>query len=386
MLPQELPNMAFIPTVPKAAANPTYGHARSLTLTSPQVSAFTARQRHVTRTPPGGMGLRRAARSLPPPLMTTTRTGGAAGIQAMFKVDAGSETLAETLGAAPVRIALTRELGKNDALREALEMIDETPEVLELPCVATMALPGAQTLPTLLSQPSRWTWMVVTSPEGASFFVDGWRRAGCPPLAPARIAAVGAATAAVIRAVGLDVAFKPSKATGKTLVSELPPAPTTGHDEGDGGGDAAVAAAAEVLYGVSGRAGDAVEIGLRKLGYSVERVDTYTTVTRTWTAEEVMLGRGTDIVTFASPSAVSGWVANVGHPASADTARSAQQEQDGRMVVAACIGETSAKAAKEAGFSRVLFADSPGVDGWVLAVCEALRALRSEGGTADGEP
>jgi uroporphyrinogen-III synthase len=43
-----------------------------------------------------------------------------------------------------------------------------------------------------------------------------------------------------------------------------------------------------------------------------------------------------------------------------------------RGTVSVCIGATSARACEAAGMARVLYPDSPGIEGWVDTVREAL--------------
>ena len=64
------------------------------------------------------------------------------------------------------------------------------------------------------------------------------------------------------------------------------------------------------------------------------------------------------VVTFASPSAVQVWAERVGTGSAA-----------------ACIGETSAAACREAGWAseRVFWPEKPGMDGWLVAVENAAR-------------
>ena len=101
-------------------------------------------------------------------------------------------------------------------------------------------------------------------------------------------------------------------------------------------------------------AADAVELGLQSRGFGTRRLETYTTLPAAWAAEEEQRARGAAVVSFGSPSAVRAWA-----------------ERAGTSAVAACIGETSAAAARKAGFARVLCPESPGVAAWA----ETIAAL-----------
>jgi uroporphyrinogen-III synthase len=273
-----------------------------------------------------------------------------------------------------VVVALTRERGKNGRLREALlrdgELAGEIDPV-ELPCVAHAGggperrrlLPDA-----LLSR--RWDYVAVTSPEAARVLASSWpwgRRSppSLPP--PPAVAAVGRATEEALQRAGIGVSFCPSKATAEVLAKELPFITGTG-EEGT----------CRVLYPASRRARHTLQKGLEegRGGFAVTRLDTYDTVTADWTSAEREVASKVRIACFASPSAVKGWSRNNdggGGGGDAD-----HQDRAARGVLAACIGETSAAACRERGWSEsdVFFPDGPGLDGWVRAVREAVERLR----------
>ena len=278
-------------------------------------------------------------------------------------------------------VALTRELGKNGKFQTILQARGIVAK--ELPCIAFENL-GAP-LPEALRE--EWEYIVVTSPEAASVFAQGWAATGKPNL---RIACVGAGTKQVLVGLGLEPVFVPSKATGKVLAAELPGPKASGR----------------VLYPASAKAANHVQGGLTARGFEVVRLNTYDTVSATWTEEQVytlckcsagsadlicypffamrflrrLYGPANDVrlplylilplqtllaenaaaVALASPSATEVWAKLMGtrHPA-------------------ACIGETSADACRKAGFSRVFFPEMPGLDGWADAVEQALASAKS---------
>ena len=78
--------------------------------------------------------------------------------------------------AAP-QVVVTRERGKNGKLMKALQQRGVT--VMELPLVETAAGPDQESLPGHL-EGSSFDWVVLTSPEAARVFVDGWQLAGRP--------------------------------------------------------------------------------------------------------------------------------------------------------------------------------------------------------------
>ena len=233
-------------------------------------------------------------------------------------------------------IALTREAGKNSKLEKLL--VDQGLQVREIPCIAFEDGPDKDRLPAALNE-KQWEYIVITSPEAADVFLDGWEKAGRPSV---RVASVGSGTEQALRQGGVEPVFKPTKATGKTLAAELP----------GPGGDGSV------LYPASRKAKREVQDGLAARGFVCTRLDTYDTVAAAWTPEQQAAAAAAAVVTLASPSAVKVWAERVGTAAAA-----------------ACIGETSAAASREAGFQRVFWPDSPGIDGWAAAVHDALKTV-----------
>lgn len=89
--------------------------------------------------------------------------------------------------------------------------------VLELHCVRTVLVEDDAPLAAAVGRLGPEDWVVITSRAGA----DALARAGRPT---ARVAAVGAATAARLARHGIAVSFVPSRAAGATLARELPAA------------------------------------------------------------------------------------------------------------------------------------------------------------------
>lgn len=268
-------------------------------------------------------------------------------------------------------VALTREPPKNEPL-DALLTARSIPTV-HLPCVARLDGPDLPALPAALASPPQpWAWVVVTSPEAASIVVEAYAAAG-RPSPPPRLAAVGDATSRVLTAAGLPVSFVPSVATGAVLVAELPSPPPPALC------DTPAAAAASVLYPASMRAGSGVADGLTARGYAVTRLDAYTTAPAVWGPDAMAAAAQVGVVSFASPSAVKAWVSNGGGGVGGGEGMPADV-----AVIAACIGETSAKAARAAGFGRVMAAAEPGLDAWADVVEEAVDVVREEVAAARG--
>ncbi|CAA6658871.1 unnamed protein product [Spirodela intermedia] len=209
---------------------------------------------------------------------------------------------------------------------------------LEVPLVMHTQGPDTSRLPSLLRE-KEFDWIVITSPEAGSVFLDAWKAAGCPRV---RLGVVGAGTASIFNEVlqstekSLEVAFSPSKATGKVLASELPV-----HGRGT----------CSVLYPASVKAGHEIEGGLSARGFEVTRLNTYNTVPVNDIDQGVLEEAvSAPVLAVASPSAVRAWMNLV-----------ARGEEWGNSV--ACIGETTASAAKRLGLKNM-----------VESILEALRS------------
>ncbi|ONL94372.1 Uroporphyrinogen-III synthase chloroplastic [Zea mays] len=150
----------------------------------------------------------------------------------------------------PPDVVVTREQGKNARLISALEKHNVHP--LELPLIKHVEGPDTDRLLDVLRN-DKFDWIIVTSPEAAAVFLQGWKAAGSPKV---RVAVVGEGTARVFHEVSesddqsLELAFSPSKALGKVLASELPRSNRN---------------SCKVLYPASAKAGH--EIGFMILDY-----------------------------------------------------------------------------------------------------------------------
>ena len=234
-------------------------------------------------------------------------------------------------------VFLTREDGKNAKLGSLLAARGVATR--ELPCIAFERLPGFDDLRAALGAADELGWVAITSPEAAGTFLEAWRASAQPAV---RVASVGAGTAKLLSAGGVEPAFVPSKATAKTLAAELP---------------LEAGVPPSVLYPASALAARTLEDGLRARGFETRRIDTYTTVGATWDGAAERAAAEAAVVTFASPSAVRIWA-----------------ERAGTAAAAICIGETSAVEARGVGFERVIFPEKPGVESWAECVVKEVGA------------
>ncbi|XP_010526000.1 PREDICTED: uroporphyrinogen-III synthase, chloroplastic isoform X2 [Tarenaya hassleriana] len=220
---------------------------------------------------------------------------------------------------------------------------------LELPLIQHAQGPDFQQLASVLRD-NTFDWIIITSPEAGSVFLDAWKAAGTPRV---KIAVVGSGTASIFKEAMqsseglLGVAFTPSKATGKVLASELP---------------MDVGKRSSVLYPASLKASNDIEEGLAARGFEVLRLNTYTTVP-VHTVDEALLQQALSVpvVSAASPSAIRVWIDLI-----------PDLEQWSNSI--ACIGETTASAARRLGLQKIYYPTQPGLEGWVDCILEALNA------------
>jgi len=243
------------------------------------------------------------------------------------------------------RIVVTRRPGQSSALVQALR--DRGADVIEVPAIETAPCEDPGPLDEALGRLEGYDWIAFTSANAVQAVRD---RLGALGLAPAigrrgpRIAVVGASTREALRlafpedAAALDPAGDPGAAGLLRAFART----------GCAGG--------RVLLPSSSRARDELPRGLRGLGATVDVVEAYRTLEPAGLAEAVThcLDKGFDVVTFASPSAVEGFVVAAG-------AR-------GTGIPAVVIGPTTEAAARAAALDVRAVAHPSTAEGLVAAV------------------
>ena len=245
---------------------------------------------------------------------------------------------------------------------------------VEIPCIEHG--PGAEVeklAKHLQESYEKYLYILITSPESAHVFVREWKAIGSPlPIAP--LAVVGASTAVALRNEGLDPAFVPTKSNGVTLASELPI---------DGKNIPSSSTDLEVLYPASEKASNDIAKELAKRNVKVVRVNTYTTRPASWSDTMTQAAiSDVHVAAFGSPSAVKAWKANLSQNTHEKDINEDTKEESIRgvkTILAACIGETTARACREEGVGKMVFCGGkPGMDGWLKAVLEALEWCKAE--------
>ena len=256
----------------------------------------------------------------------------------MARVDHTGDRAVRTAAIAGRRILITR--ASEDALgwADRLAALGALPVVL--PCLISVPVDDSGTrevLPTALRDA---TWLVVSSPRGASMLAQ--LAANLP--ARVRVAAVGPATARAAAAhlgrVDLVATSTTSAGLGRELAALI-------RAEASGANTFVVIASAE-----GGR--DDAERILTESGSSVTRVNVYRTIPAPPASVKRDLGtEGIDAVLLASPSAVTGLL------------NCSRVPPDARIVT---IGATTSAAAEAAGLRVAAEARRPNLDSMIEVI------------------
>ena len=193
----------------------------------------------------------------------------------------------------------------------------------------------------------RYDWIVFTSANGVRAFAD----CGAVPGSRIRIAAVGEATAAAVRALGWPVHLRPRRANGAALARAMIRRGMR---------------ARRVLFPRGERAAPELASSLEHAGARVDAVVAYRlrTVRRTRSRRAAPL---LDAVTFTSPSTVDGLEARLG---------TAQLRTLLARTPAVVIGATTARALARRGVSAARQARPTTLAGLVAAVERAVGQHR----------
>jgi uroporphyrinogen III methyltransferase/synthase len=188
------------------------------------------------------------------------------------------------------RIVVTRARHQAASLGARLEHAGA--EVVEYPTIEIRPSPDMASVARAYQQAGSYDWLVLTSPNGARRFFDGFLAAGFDirDLAGVSIAAIGPATAAVVEDRGVRVAVQPDEYRAEALVDAI----------GDAGGKRVLLARAAV-------ARETLPDTLREKGAQVDVVSLYETVLPDPRPNAALL-EGVDAVTFTSSSTVRNFV------------------------------------------------------------------------------
>lgn len=255
--------------------------------------------------------------------------------------------LAEALRRASRRVLVTRSAEQVDELLATLRAEGLQPVVVPAIVIETgSAGPAVDASVANLADCvlADYGWVVVSSPNGARSIRAAGRRLDPAGSGP-RWAALGAATAAALRADGIDVAFLPSRPSAEALAREL-----------------AVGPGERILVVRGNLAGSRLADALRGRGAIVDDTVGYRTVEAPETSRTLLRDALTEgpigAVLLASGSAARGL---------RELAR--LERIDISAIPAICIGPETARVAAQAGFH--VAATSPGPDPAAIAATVA---------------
>lgn len=236
------------------------------------------------------------------------------------------------------RVVVTRAEEQSGELVRALAQRGAVP--IEFATIAiTDPADGGRALAESADSITSFDWVVFTSANAVSRFFS--KLPDARALGHAKVAAIGSATAAALRRVGVVADLVPEPFVAEALVEHFPDPPP-------GGG--------RVLVPRASRARDVVPEGLRRQGWDVVAVAAYDTVHPSAPAELLERLDGADAVLFASSSAVTGFLEIAGAK---------------RLPpVVACIGPIASATARDAG----LRVDIEAAEHTTLGLLTALTA------------
>lgn len=228
------------------------------------------------------------------------------------------------------RVVVTRPREQAAVLAERLERLGASVSVI--PLVAIEHVEDTEALDVALRALDRYDWVVFTSANGVA--AVGERLAGA--LGEIRVATVGPATAAAVRALGVEPSFVPERFAAEEIVGGL--GPLNG---------------LRILLPQADVADRGLAEALQRRGAIVDAVPAYRTVELERTASELAELKAADAVVLASGSAARSLAVHGG-------------AGDGTLLV--CIGPKTADAAREAGLQVGLVAGEATADGIIQAL------------------
>lgn len=249
------------------------------------------------------------------------------------------------------RVLVTRAKGQNTKLSRQLASVGAVP--VEFPTIEVTPPDDTGPLDTAIANLTTYQWLIFTSVNGVKYFWQRFLAAGREPaeLADMQVAAVGPATAAELKALGLTIDVIPSEHVAEALVEAM------NH-----------VADQCILLPTADIARDTLLTGLQAKGASVDRVTAYQTrpVENPGNLRELL--PTLDVLTFTSGSTVRSFV---------NLLRAAGTIPAIGTAIVACIGPITAQAAEELMLPVDVVADTYTIPGLVAALVKYFEHERS---------
>jgi len=207
---------------------------------------------------------------------------------------------------------------------------------------------GGSALARATERLAEYDWVVLTSANGVRALIGSQALPDWPPNT--RIAVIGSATAAAVRAAGLIVDFQPREATARDLAEALPI--RTGSAEAEDGGVRVLAPLAEL-------AGPEITSILAARGARVDVVTAYRSVTPEHSVEVMASAREADAVLIGSGSTIDRLVDALG--------------VDSLPACLIAIGPATAESVRRHGLEVAAIADPHDDAGLIAAAVRTLR-------------
>jgi len=240
------------------------------------------------------------------------------------------------------RVLVTRASGQNTKLSQQLTSVGAVP--VEFPTIQIGPPADPTPLNTAIAHLADYQWLILTSANGVKYFWQHLLAAGrsTADLQHLRIAAIGPATAAEIRARGLTIDVMPAEHVAETLVAAMPQV-----------------AGQRILLPTADIARNVLADGLAAKGATVDRITAYQNTPVTDRGDLPQLLPTLDALTFTSASTAQNF-ANLLQPKNPTVGIG--------PAIVACIGPITASAAADTGLPVHVVAETYTIPGLVVAL------------------
>jgi uroporphyrinogen III methyltransferase/synthase len=226
--------------------------------------------------------------------------------------------------------------------------------VIHFPTIRIVPPENYAGLDQAIAQLSVYNWIIFTSANGVTFFLNRLKELGkdVRELKGIRICTIGPATAAKIEALGIRVDLVPDDYISEGVVSAFQDIDIKGN---------------RILLPRAESARDVIPEGLAKLGATVDVVTAYRTVNsgRKRSDIEPLINEGkVDVITFTSPSTVINFIEIMGKDFIIPP-----------QVKIACIGPVTAAAAQKAGLRIDIMQERYTIPALVETLAEYFRTI-----------